>query len=244
MAGRRRLQRLRVRPRLTAEEIALVGDWVEGGARFGSDSVLPNERPPSVERGLGRVDLELSVPQPYALQTAPDDYRCFVVDWPREVLGYVTGMQAIPGNESVVHHVISFVAGPDDVEQYQALDAAEPGPGYRCYGGPGGESYQDARWLGGWAPGYSSGDFPAGTGIPVEPGSTIILQVHYNTDSLDVAPDQTTLQLQVEDSVSRPARIQPWTNPGWLDGGMPIPAHSEGVEHDFTYPYWVDADIH
>ncbi len=231
-------------PRLTDEEIALIADWVDGGAPEGGVGVAPAEPPPSVERTMERVDLELAPEHAYQLQSAPDDYRCFVVDWPIDEEVYVTGLRAVPGNRSVVHHVISFVAGPDEIGQYEALDAADPGPGYACYGGPGGESYQDARWLGGWAPGYSSGNFPDGTGIRVDPGSGVIVQVHYNAQSTDVAPDRTTLQLQVEPTVDRPGRIQPWTNPGWLDGGMPIPAHTTGVEHGFSYPYWVDSEIH
>ena len=89
------------------------------------------------------------MPVEYTPQTGPDEYRCFVIDWPEEAVRYVTGFGIRPGEQRVVHHVIAFIAAPDQLAELDALDAADPGPGYPCYGGPG----LKPRWLGGWVPG-------------------------------------------------------------------------------------------
>ena len=40
----------------------------------------------------------------------------------------------------MVHHVIAYVANETTASTYRALDESEDGPGYTCYGGPGGDS--------------------------------------------------------------------------------------------------------
>jgi hypothetical protein len=129
--------------------------------------------------------------------------------------------------------VIAFLGKPADAATYDALDAAEPGPGYTCFGGPGGDLTR-VGWLGAWVPGMASGDFPEGTGIKVEPGTRIVLQMHYNTASAGALPDLTTLELKIDDTVAKEAMILPITNPAWLAGAMEIPAGQEDVQHSFT----------
>jgi hypothetical protein len=91
-------------------------------------------------------------------------------------------------------------------------------------------------WLGGWAPGGAGSDFPPGTGLPTEPGSKIVLQIHYNTLDADGQPDQSSILFKLDDTVDRPARILPWTNPYWIiQDSMDIPAGETDVTHSFEY---------
>jgi hypothetical protein len=139
----------------------------------------------------------------------------------------------VPGNQAIVHHVIAFLATPDQKDAYAELDAAEPGPGYTCFGGTGGPS---RTWLGGWAPGGAGNELPDGLGLEVLPGSQVILQVHYNTLASDPAPDATSIELEIADSVTKVAGVQPFANPMWLGpSGMPIPAGNPDVMHEFQY---------
>src|SRR5207245_8337364 len=163
--------------------------------------------------GLSRVDRELTLAAPYAPVQAPDEYRCFLLDWPETERRYVTGFVARPGNATIVHHVLVFVAPPGRVAQFQALDDADPAPGYKCFGGPGGV----APGLGGWVPGSRGGDFPAGTGVPVDPGSKIILQIHYHLARAPGPFDQTSIQLKLDRAVDRLAFQLPWADPSWLN---------------------------
>ncbi|MEM6994251.1 MAG: monooxygenase [Myxococcota bacterium] len=217
---------------LNDEQIDVFMEWIDLGMPEGdpAEEGAPMD-PPSP--GLTRIDKTLSMPTEYSVTQSPDDYRCFLIPWPEEytTTQYVSGFGADPGNDKTVHHIIAFLAGPEDVAVYEEMDAAEDGPGYTCFGGTGGPS---RTWLGGWAPGSAGSDLPEGLGIAVEPGSMIVLQVHYNALSLDAAPDLSSINLKVEDSVEKEAFIVPFANPGWLAGGMRIPAGESDVMHEFS----------
>lgn len=221
--------------RLSAEQIAAIGSWAEAGAPRGTPtgSATTTE---AKQESLPRVDLSLAMPVTYTPHASPDDYRCFVLDWPHQTDTYVTGFHVKPGNARVVHHVIAFLIQPDKTQAVVDLDANEAGPGYTCFGGPGG-SNASLGWLGSWAPGSKASMYPDGTGLLVKPGSKVVLQVHYNTAA---APDgqrddQTSVELALADSVQKRAWIMPWANPDWVRRAqMPIPAGAKDVSHSWA----------
>jgi hypothetical protein len=218
-------------PSLSADDRATLMAWVDHGAPEGNpaDARTSIPTPPA---GLSRVDRTLRVAAPYAPVQAPDEYRCFLLDWPEAQTSYITGFSAVPGNPSIVHHVLAFLATPERVSQFQALDDADPGPGYKCFGGPGGV----AQALGAWAPGSRGGDFPADTGVRVPAGSRIILQIHYNLTGGQRPVDQTSIELKLDAAVGRTAFLLPWANPAWVNAqAMPIPAGQSDVRHSFTF---------
>ena len=219
---------------ITEAETDVIEAWLNQGKKEGqeSDYVVPDplERP-----SLSRVDLELPMPVPYTMKNIADDYRCFPIEWPEETTTYVSGFEAIPGNTKTVHHVIAFLAGPGQRAVYQGFDDAEEGPGYTCFGGPGGPSN---TWIGSWVPGSLGTDLPSGTGIKIEPGSTVVLQVHYNQLSgSPSAPDAdlTALNFKLDSSVEKEGAIMPWANPAWLSGFMPIAANDPNATHGFSF---------
>jgi hypothetical protein len=201
---------------LTDAESKTITTWIDAGAAVGDPSQQASSAlSPPKSAGLSRVDFSLQMAAPYTPVLSPDEYRCFILDWPQTATKFVTGFGVHPGDARIVHHVIAFVATPDEVASFQALDDADPAPGYRCFGGPGGNSTKVA-WLGAWAPGGLGSDFPSGTGVKVDPGSKIILQVHYNTLTQKPVPDQSRLDIEVEDSVAKQAFVMPFTNPDWV----------------------------
>jgi mono/diheme cytochrome c family protein len=208
-------------------QIAAIAKWADDGAYRGD---VAREAPPLEAKpdfALSRVDLSLEMPVDYSALQTPDDYRCFVIDWPETSLKYVTGFRANPGTPAVVHHVIAFLAEPNLAAKAVAMDEAEEGPGYTCFG---------TANLGAQTAGSRGSDFPAGTGLPVEPGSKIVLQVHYNTFATEPQPDRTSIDVRLADTVEKEAWIQPWTNPQWiLNDTMQIPAGQMDVEHGFSY---------
>ena len=221
---------------LSDEEIATIEAWVDEGAKEGdpADYVPPTTDTQGLT--LGRVDLELSMPVEYTPQREPDDYRCFVLDWPETETKYVTGYRVVPGNRKVVHHVIAFGFRPEGKQKIYDLDAAEPGPGYTCYGDAGGD-YESMFTLGAWAPGGTDKVLPPGVGIEIPPGSVIVLQVHYNTLN-GVAPDLSSIELQLAgpSEIEREGAILWWTNFRWIGGeGMKIPAGEKDVMHSFSF---------
>jgi hypothetical protein len=216
---------------LSSDQIDTLTSWIAGGAPVGDPATQVKAQAPE---GLSHVDLNLEMPKAYKPNESPDDYRCFLIPWTQKRRQYVTGLGITPGDPHIVHHAIVYVAPPNQVAEYQALDTNKGGPGWTCFGGPGVEGLP--QWLGAWAPGATGADFPAGTGILVEPGSAIVLQVHYNTANTPPALDRTSVAVELASEVTTPAALVPFADPSWLKGNMPIPAGST----DTTYNYAAD----
>ena len=216
---------------LSDAQIKTLTEWATGGAPAGNPGDYVPVTVPSL--GLSRTDLELKIPVAYTPTKRPDDYRCFLVDWPETTTKYITGFGVSPGKVPIVHHAIAFYAAPSQVAAYQKLDDDEPGPGYTCFGGPG---TNDAGWISGWAPGQLGTDFPVGTGIKMEPGSKIILQIHYNTLKTPPSADQTTMTMKLDDHVDKEAAVVRFLDPRWVSGKtMTIKAEDPDAMHSFTF---------
>jgi len=230
-------------PTFGAIERDLLRDWVDSGARQGEAEATTPVFEREV-RHLSRIDATLEMSQEYTRDVSvDDDYRCFPIAWPYEETMYVTGVEVDPGSPDV-HHVVAFMMEPGTQEAFLAEDGADGKPGYECFGGPGVVPIEQASWLAGWAPGGAGGDHPQDIGLEVEPGSTVVMQVHYHPNSDEPVPDLTRINLRVESEVERVGWIQPYANPYWIDSmAMRIDAGTTGVEHGFSYPFSRDIDI-
>lgn len=199
---------------LSDEQKELFQSWTDADAPEGDPS--EEGAPIALDLGsLSRIDVSLTQEEAYTPQQEPDDYRCFVFDW-TEGEGYVTGLQVDPGEARVVHHVIAYQLSASELVEARALDDAEEGYGYTCFGGPGFAG--GANWLGAWVPGASGRDLPEGTGIAMAEDGGVVLQIHYNTDTAGPLPDQTTVSFKVDDEVDEPARVAKILNTGWVLG--------------------------
>jgi hypothetical protein len=152
----------------------------------------------------GIVTVGLVEPYTPASQgTATDDYRCFLLDTGVPEDRFITGVRFVPDNASVVHHAILYRVRPQQIQAAQQRDADTPGQGWSCFGGPdlpsaggtGVRSLDSAPWLAAWAPGGREARYPEGTGVFLEKGSSVILQVHYNLLAGD-GPDTTSVRLR------------------------------------------------
>lgn len=223
---------------LDDSEIATFQAWAEQGALEGDAALaMPAPAPPS---GLDRVDAELTMGSEYSPQhddpARQDDYHCFVLPAPNANDAYVTGFEVIPGDPREVHHVIAFQPR-DDAATAQAseLDAAEPGEGYTCFGGPG----VDADLFAGWAPGAGPTYLPEGTGVALAGGRNVILQVHYNL-AQGVYPDHTRVRLRLSDRVERPGYYAPMADLGLvLPPGQAVAEASRRVALNVPAPLTV-----
>lgn len=140
---------------------------------------------------------------PKAPTVGTDDYRCFVLDPKLTKDQFVTGFDINPGQPAEVHHVILFRVPRSAVAAARARDAESGGNGWTCFGGAGlgsrGATLDDAPWVGAWAPGGRENVLPADVGIPMERGSLLIMQVHYNLRH-GVTPDRTSVSLRLSSS--------------------------------------------
>jgi len=170
-------------------------------------------------------------------QDRADDYRCFVADWPLEEPSYITGFRADPGNLRVVHHLVLFAVQPELAERFRELQDAEEGPGYQCFGDavpdrlaipeqrlayeeryPDGvaQLHRGNYWLAHWAPGMEGYSFPSGTGIPMAPGTAIVMQMHYYSVYAPGEADAgSRMEFSVSQTVDKPALNLPITRFYW-----------------------------
>jgi hypothetical protein len=226
-------------PTLTGRQIDLIRRWVAAGTPKGD----PKRRGAPIARvtpRLSRVDLRLAPSGSYAPKRRPggDDYRCFALEWPAG--SFVTGFNVKPGARRQVHHIIVYVATPAEAARVDAWEAADPAPGYGCYGGPSATGARQiaARFLAGWVPGSFGTDFPTGTGIRVDTGSRLVLQVHYNLDHVPAPrPDRSIVELKLDSTVARRGLYVPIVDVNWLISrqSFTIPAGEKRIVHSTAF---------
>ncbi len=183
---------------VTDDEIAAIAAWAEGGFPEG-DPTASVAAAAVAPRGLETVSAVLDMGEAYQPpDAARDDYRCFLVDPGNETDAYVTAYEVKPGAASVVHHVIVYVPIDDEAQaEAEALDAAEEGFGYTCYG----DARVDSMLLVGWAPGEGATRFPDDTGVLLAANRKVVMQIHYNVEN-GTAADRTTVDLETKDVVA------------------------------------------
>lgn len=209
---------------LTPAEIASVQAWVDAGAPEGTEAGAPL----APIGGLSRVDVTLDAGTPYT-PPAGDSLRCFVFPWPETTRRYITGLAPQPDARGEVHHLIVSMVAAADADEVDEADAADPEPGFDCTGGLG--DLPSPVPLGGSLVG---GDFPRGIGTPVDPGSRILVQVHYSVNG-SAEPDQTGVQFRVDDTAVEAGGIAV-ADIGWMIGtGMAIPAGDPDVAYYYRF---------
>ncbi len=159
---------------LTSDEKLLISTWVENGSREGNPADLPN--PPQFPDGwrLGRPDLIIDIPAFQVPADGPDIYQYFVVPSGLTEDRLVTAIEYRVNNPQLVHHA-SFRY--DDAGEARRLDALDPGPGYRNFGGWG---FETGGTLGGWAVGIMPQRLPDDYCRPLRVGSDFVVQTHYH----------------------------------------------------------------
>jgi hypothetical protein len=137
-----------------------------------------------------------------------DEYRCFLVDPKLTAPAFLTGSLFLRQNSAIVHHAIIYRVEPSEVAQAKALDQKDPGDGWTCFGGTGvrssgGGLSTSGGWIGAWAPGADETLYNAKVGYRLDPGSQIIMQVHYNllaTGGKAGGSDQSGVRLRLVDA--------------------------------------------
>ncbi|HET9139442.1 hypothetical protein [Actinophytocola sp.] len=134
-----------------------------------------------------------------------DEYRCFLIDPKLTEAAYLTGSQFLPQNAEIVHHGIFYSVPASGVDHARSVDAKAEGDGWQCFGGsgldgPGSADGERSSYVGAWAPGHAETLIGDRTGYRLEPGSQIVLQVHYNLLATNGKPgptDQSSIRLRL-----------------------------------------------
>lgn len=176
--------------RLSDAEIATLEAWHAGGDVEGippADASPPNSQAPAL-----RLANALAVaPPPFDLQATKDVMQCFVLDPAIVTKTWLNGTHFVPGNPTIVHHALTFAVPPGATTPVDD----DPSKPYECFGGP---RVDGASLVAAWAPGGVPSDYPPNVGLPLEPGTRFVMQVHYHPHSnATKAPDATTFQYRL-----------------------------------------------
>jgi hypothetical protein len=177
--------------RLSDADKQLVADWVTAGTPEGDPAnavALPT--PPNLD--LQSPSATFQNPSAFTVGGNEDSFICYSIDPGLTSDVWITGLQIVPDNAQVVHHVLVY-ADPS------ANSAAVAGPdgSYPCFGTAGVEG---ANLLGTWVPGAVPIVMPDGVGLPMPAGSRVILAYHYHPTGAGDEIDQSSLALQWVDS--------------------------------------------
>lgn len=218
---------------LTSQERTDILDWISQGALSGDTTLAPIAPTYSGIAEISNPDLVSKMPT-YTVNTATDLYRCFVIPSGIGVNQYITQIEALPGDRSIVHHILVF---EDSSSTPAQLDAADPGPGYTNFGGTGSNT---SKLIGVWVPGQTSTPLPAGMGIKLTANTNIIIQIHYPGGTIGKT-DSTEIRFKLTTTPLREISIDPPLNHFQLDNGpLFIPANTTKT---FTAHYQVPIDI-
>ena len=215
---------------LCDDEIALIQAWFDAGGPSGDFSLAPPAPTYSGGSALGTVDLSLTIPT-YTVTGTTDIYRCFALPTGITQNKFITGMEILPDNDAIVHHVLVFYDTSGDCA---AQDAAASGPGYTCFG----TACNSATFLGGWAPGGTPIIFPPNMGASMPANGHIVLQVHYAPNSQGQS-DATSINLKLANptGMRNITTLPPLNHYNLDEGALVIPANTVRTFHSrYTLP--------
>ncbi len=200
-------------------------DWRESDFAAGEEAdYKAPDKPADPLEIYGKPDLSLKPTKGYVpKKSLSDDYRCYALDHVFNEETFVLMSNIAPDQRELVHHVLVYAVPANFVGALTAMDDAEEGDGYTCFGGAGVGSPSPVA---GWAPGDMPVHVPEGTGIRVPAGAKLVMQVHYN---LAAEPKLDRTQLDLWTTTNKPkhllvARPMPHF-------GIKIPAGAKGSTH-------------
>jgi hypothetical protein len=148
--------------------------WASGAHRPGdAASAAPIPKP---DDPLGPPDATIDSGFDYlAAKQVTDDYRCFAIDPHFTDVFPLIAASVRSSTPSVVHHVMIYSQPAADSPTIDALDAADPGPGYDCSGGIEINGGLELMVGGVGAPPRR---FAPDASVQLAPGTRFVVQVH------------------------------------------------------------------
>ncbi len=210
-------------PTLSASEVDLLREWVDGGAPVGNPATAAPVAPKALDH-LEDPEEVLALQEPFTVDGTQDIYQCFRIPLPIDDDAWVTGLEVLPDNDLVVHHVLVW-SDPDD----ESAGKAGPDGSYRCSGEP---DIWPTELVAAWTPGGSPMRTPEGSGTPLHPGGSLVVNVHYHPTGTTTELDQTQVALDL--TYDQPANYVTWYLVDIPFGAQVQPSNSG--ESDFLIP--------
>jgi hypothetical protein len=217
--------------RLTDAEVSLVAQWSANGAPEGAVRPAPTPAPaPELEWVDRDIDIGANY-TPHGVEGPLDQWWCFALDPQLSESRVLVGYEIVPTDRSLVHHAAISEAS---AEALAAADASNPELGWHC----GATIGVGGRILGSWAAGFGAVKYPSTTGLRLNAGQRIAIQIHYRLPANGAIPqDRTHLRLQF----ARAPVAHETEFYGVGVAGIAIPAHTTG--HMQSSDYVLDHDL-
>lgn len=191
---------------ISDEELQKLVHWIDAGAPKGlavNDPLTTLEFTNRRDWQLGEPDHIITAPKHEIPATGVLDYINVDVPLPFKEDKWVKAVQYIAGDESVLHHLLTYVTAPKEFVEGEAANVNTA-----------------RRFLEGYAPGkVDAMTFPENTGVYIPTGHKLTMQFHYTTNGRATS-DETVLGLYMYDeppmhenftqSVSGMFRIPPY----------------------------------
>ena len=159
--------------RLSAQQIGLLKQWADEGAKEGSATDLPPLPKWNDGWQLGPPDLVVQPAVAFTLAAEGRDlYRNLVIRIPTSVRRQVRGIELRPNSRAVHHAFLRF----DRTPQSRALDGQDGQPGFAGIHAP--RSAESPITFASWQPGKMPRFYPADLAWPLEPETDLVLQLH------------------------------------------------------------------
>ena len=197
--------------------------WIDAGAPRGTaviDPLTEIQLPSWKTWTLGEPDYIISAPKMEVPATGVMDYITVDVELPFTEDKWVKAVQFIPGDESVLHHLLTYVTAP--AEEFD--------------GGEANVRSVARRFLEGYAPGkVDAMTFPDDTGVYIPQGHIVSMQFHFTTNGR-ATTDETVLGLYMHDE---PPKYENFTRS--VSSQFKIPAFDQDYESAASYVF--DEDV-
>lgn len=199
--------------------------WIDAGAPRGAGAVDPLTQLEFADMKswqLGEPDFIIKAPKMEIPATGVMDYIDIDVELPFDEDKWVKAVQFIPGDESVLHHLLAYVTAPSE----------------NFDGGEADTTSVARRFLEGYAPGkVDAMTFPEDTGVFIPEGHKLSMQFHFTTNG-KATTDETTIGLYMYDE---PPKYENFTRS--VASNFKIPAYDQDYEVAAQYVFQEDVVV-
>jgi peroxiredoxin/mono/diheme cytochrome c family protein len=199
---------------LSDRERQLIAAWVKAGAPEGNPQDLPAPRtftdgwqlPREPDLVVAMRDRPFDVPANGTVR-----YQYFVVDPKLTEDKWIEAAEIVPGDRSVVHHVLVFAKTDHELRRFNG----------------------EGAFLAAYVPGFLPQRYPAGMAKLIPAGAKLIFQVHY-TPNGKPARDLTKIGLLFADDKDVTHAVM--TSEARKTRGLVIPPHAANERHEADSP--------
>ncbi len=145
---------------ISIEESQKLVHWIDNGSQ-NKDGIDPLAalRPKLVKWNYGEPDIIIPIPPQQIPSTGIQEYRNLQIPLDITEDIWVKAVEFVPGDPTVLHHIIAFAYGPDGLNEFALLN--------------------QGIGLGAYAPGNAINTYPENSGFPLKAGGGLMLQMHY-----------------------------------------------------------------